>query len=62
MVTPRADAQWVVTEYGAVNLEGLSLQERAKALIKIAYPEDKEMLEIAEFERFGKRYRLYSSK
>lgn len=62
VVTPRADAQWVVTEYGAVNLEGLSLQERAKALIKIAYPEDKEMLERAAFERFGKRYRLYSSK
>ena len=56
VVTPRADAQWVVTEYGAVNLEGLSLQERAKALIRIAHPDDMEMLGRAAFERFGKHY------
>lgn len=55
-MTPRADAQWVVTEYGAVNLEGLSLPERAKALIKIAHPDDKEMMDRAAFERFGKYY------
>lgn len=30
VVTPRADAQWVVTEYGVVNWEGLSLQESEK--------------------------------
>ena len=30
VVTPRADVQWIVTEYGAVNLRGKSLQERAK--------------------------------
>lgn len=44
VVTPRADAQWIVTEYGAVNVEGLSLQERAKRLIGIAHPEDRETL------------------
>ena len=60
VVTPRADAQWVVTEYGAVNLEGLSLQERAKALVKIAHPDDKEMLDRAAFERFGRHYKNYS--
>ncbi|MEE4203430.1 MAG: acetyl-CoA hydrolase/transferase C-terminal domain-containing protein [Halieaceae bacterium] len=35
---PRMDTQYVVTEYGAVNLKGLSLRQRAKALISIAHP------------------------
>lgn len=52
VVTPRADAHWVVTEYGAVDLTGLSLQERAKALISIAHPNDRETLEKAKYERF----------
>lgn len=56
VVTPRADIQWVVTEYGAVNLMGKSLQERAKLLIGIAHPEDREMLDQAAFERYGKHY------
>ena len=54
VVTPRADVQWVVTEFGAVNLYGKSLQERAKLLISIAHPEDREALERATFERFGR--------
>ena len=53
VVTPRADVQWVVTEYGAVNLYGKSLQERAKLLISIAHPEDREALEHAALERFS---------
>lgn len=61
VVTPRTDAQWVLTEFGAVNLDGLSLQERAKKLISIAHPGDREMLDKAAFERFGKHY-LYSVK
>ena len=44
IVTPRADAHWIVTEYGAVDLTGLSLQERAKRIISIAHPEDRELL------------------
>ena len=52
VVTPRADVQWVVTEQGAVNLYGKSLQERAKLLISIAHPDDREMLERAASERF----------
>ena len=56
VVTPRADVQWVVTEYGAVNLYGKSLQERTKLLISIAHPEDREMLERATFERYGNNY------
>ena len=58
VVTPRADVQWVVTDYGAVNLYGKSLQERAKLLITIAHPDDWEMLERAAFERFGPRFRM----
>ena len=53
VVTPRADVQWVVTEWGAVNLYGKSLQERAKLLISIAHPEDREMLERAAVQRFN---------
>ena len=52
VVTPRADVQWVVTEYGAVNLYGKSLQERARLLISIAHPDDREMLERAMRSRF----------
>ena len=56
IVTPRADAHWVVTEYGAVDLYGRSLQERAKLLISIAHPNDREMLEREAFERFGPHF------
>ncbi len=38
VVTSRADVDWIVTEYGAVNLFGLSLRERAHALVSIAHP------------------------
>lgn len=44
VVTPRADVEWIVTEYGAVNLRGKSLQERAKLLISIAHPDDRDKL------------------
>ena len=54
VVTPRADVQWVVTEFGAVNLYGKSLQERAQLLISVAHPDDREALQKAAFERFHK--------
>ena len=38
IVVPRGDVKYVVTEYGAVNLFGKSLQERAMAMISIAHP------------------------
>ncbi len=44
IVVPRGDVQDVVTEYGAVNLFGKSLQERAMAMISIAHPEFREEL------------------
>jgi acyl-CoA hydrolase len=58
VVTPRADVQWVVTEYGSVNLYGKSLQERARLLISIAHPEDREGLDRAAFQRFGPHWNL----
>lgn len=38
VVTTRGHVHWVVTEYGAVNLHGKSLRERADLLIGIAHP------------------------
>ena len=58
VVTPRADVHWIVTEYGAVNLRGKSLQERAKLLITIAHPYDREALDKAAFERFGPHWNV----
>ena len=52
VVTTRGHIHWVVTEFGATNLYGKSLKQRAKALIEIAHPDDREMLEKATFERF----------
>jgi acyl-CoA hydrolase len=39
VVTTRGHVHWIVTEYGAVNLFGLTLRERAEQLIGIAHPD-----------------------
>jgi acyl-CoA hydrolase len=39
VVTTRGHVHWVATEYGAVNLHGRSIRERAEALISIAHPD-----------------------
>jgi 4-hydroxybutyrate CoA-transferase len=39
VVTTRGHVHWVVTEYGAVNLHGQSLRERAQLLIGVAHPD-----------------------
>ncbi|MCK4470132.1 MAG: GNAT family N-acetyltransferase, partial [Desulfobacterales bacterium] len=44
VVIPRGDVQYVVTEYGVVNLFGKSLQERAMAMISIAHPDFRDEL------------------
>jgi acyl-CoA hydrolase/GNAT superfamily N-acetyltransferase len=44
VVVPRGDVHYLVTEYGAVNLFGKSLQERAMAMISIAHPDFREEL------------------
>ena len=45
MDVPAQFANYVCTEYGIVNLRGLSGYERASALISIAHPDDREWLE-----------------
>jgi acyl-CoA hydrolase len=54
VVTTRGHIHWVVTEYGAVNLYGKNMEQRAELLTSIAHPDDREMLEKATFERFLK--------
>lgn len=54
VVTTRGHVHWVVTEYGAVNLHGLSLRERAQALISVAHPDYRaELTKDAELLRRG---------
>lgn len=52
VVTTRGHIHYVVTEYGVAYLYGKNLRQRAKALIEIAHPDDREMLDAAAFERF----------
>lgn len=56
VVTTRNHIHWFVTEYGAVNLYGKSLQERAKLMISVAHPDAQEELDRAAFERFGPHF------
>ncbi len=44
VVVPRGDVHYVVSEYGAVNLFGKSLQERVIAMITIAHPDYRQEL------------------
>lgn len=50
VTTTRAFVRYVVTEYGAVNLFGKNLSERAKLLISIAHPDHRERLEREAYE------------
>lgn len=52
VVTTRGHVHFVVTEFGVAYLFGQNLRQRAKSLIGIAHPDDREMLEKACFERF----------
>jgi acyl-CoA hydrolase len=56
VVTTRFQSNYVVTEYGAVDLRGRSVAERAKLLISIADPAFREELDRAAAERFGHTY------
>ncbi len=51
VVTSRADVHYVVTEFGAVNLFGKNLRERAELLISIAHPDFQSDLEVQAKER-----------
>ena len=44
VVTTRGDVHWVVTEYGARNLHGRTIRERASMLIELAHPSFRESL------------------
>jgi len=44
VVTTRADAHYVVTEYGVAYLHGKNVRQRAEALIEIAHPKFREEL------------------
>ncbi|MBI4854702.1 MAG: acetyl-CoA hydrolase/transferase family protein [Acidobacteria bacterium] len=52
VVTTRAHVHYVVTEHGVAYLYGKNLRERARALINISHPDDREMLEKTAHERF----------
>ena len=45
VVTTRGDVHWVVTEYGAANLHGRTVRDRARMLIDIAHPRFRAALE-----------------
>ncbi|MGF1509772.1 MAG: acetyl-CoA hydrolase/transferase family protein [Myxococcota bacterium] len=54
VVTTRGHVEWIVTEYGAVNLHGKSLRQRGEALISIAHPDfrselTKELCEVRHY-------------
>ena len=52
----RPCAHWFVTEYGKVNLKGLTAWQRAEALISVAHPDFREQLiQEAEKMRIWKR-------
>ncbi|RPA68113.1 acetyl-CoA hydrolase/transferase family protein [Cyclobacteriaceae bacterium YHN15] len=55
VVTTRAHVHYVVTEFGVAYLYGKNLRQRAEALRAIAHPDHLEKLDIAIFERFGKK-------
>ena len=52
VVTTRAHAHYIITEYGIAYLYGKNMRQRAKALIEIAHPNHREALEIEAFNRF----------
>jgi acyl-CoA hydrolase len=52
VVTTRGHIHYVATEYGVAYLYGQNLRQRAKALINIAHPDDREDLLRHCFERF----------
>lgn len=52
VVTTRGHIHYVVTEYGIAYLYGKNLRQRAKALIDISHPDDREELTKACYARF----------
>lgn len=46
VTTPRTDTHWIVTEFGSVNLKGLSSTERALRIIELAHPNFRQQLRV----------------
>lgn len=42
--TPRSDIQYVVTEYGCINLKHLTMDDRVRAMISLAHPDFRDEL------------------
>ena len=61
VVTTRNHMHWFVTENGAVDLYGKSLQERARLLISVAHPSAQEELDRAACERYGSHHHYIKS-
>jgi acyl-CoA hydrolase len=53
VVTTRAHVHHVITEYGVADLYGKTIAERARSLIAIAHPDDREKLEREFSSRFA---------
>jgi acyl-CoA hydrolase len=51
VVTTRGHVQWIVTEFGAVNLHGRTARERAELLTSIAHPDFRGELRAAAMQR-----------
>lgn len=58
IVTTRAHAHYIVTEYGTAYLHGKSLRQRAIELISIAHPDDREMLLLEAYNKHNLRVNL----
>ena len=59
VVTTRFQTNWVVTEYGAVNLRGKNMIDRARLLISIAAPQFREELDREAFRMLGYAYKRW---
>ncbi len=55
VVTTRAHVQYVVTEYGIVNLFGRNFRQRVEALASIAHPDFREEISRRGFELYGRK-------
>ena len=50
VVTTRAHVHYVVTEYGVANLYGKTIRNRVKALVEIAHPDHRELIDKQYFD------------
>jgi acyl-CoA hydrolase len=50
VVTTRAHVQYIVTEYGVANLYGKTIKQRITALVNIAHPDHREVIEKSYFD------------